>query len=426
MVFAAKNTIVRGICTIITMKIELNKKVAIWGTGKIGTRIYQEIKDRYTITCFIETNPSRITYFEKPVYRLLEAISPDLFVIIATSAIEEVEAECRKHGLVFAIDYIAYNYIVSPYRIPLLKLINEIQNPNKCSQIIKRMIGDKQTILILGNCQVEVILNYMALLDGFHEQYVIIDIPAIHLFRDKNLFFENIKCLEDLNILITQDISSNNEFDERFSTDSFWNIISNVTNNKAKRIIIPNLFFDVYFPQGGKMPNRNNVMLDKYGAGVFPYPDYIIDDLVRRYDKDKVIDIVMNPDFISEQFMDDYSKYRFCQLKQREEKCDVKILDYVIENYKRELLFFSRNHPKNKVIRVMVARLAGNLGLSGEFLRDIENEVLKTWQEWIYPSVAKTLELEFEKKLYSDGQTDNEEICLHDIMNKYIEMCHGR
>ena len=80
--------------------------------------------------------------------------------------------------------------------------------------------------------------------------------------------------IRKVDLLVTQVIRSSNSFDIRLSSENII-VYLNRNSNLVDVLIVPNLFFDVYFPQGGRMPNIRNVGFEKYGEQVF-FPIQII------------------------------------------------------------------------------------------------------------------------------------------------------
>lgn len=54
----------------------------------------------------------------------------------------------------------------------------------------------------------------------------------------------------------------------------------------------------------------------------------------------------------------------FGELKKREWPCDIHILDFLTDNYKRTQLFYSPNHPTNNVLSVLTQRILHFMDIS--------------------------------------------------------------
>ena len=84
-------------------------------------------------------------------------------------------------------------------------------------------------------------------------------------------------------------------------------------------------------------------------------------------------------------------------LRQREKDSDVKISDFIEEWFRKRQLFFTENHPTcfllNEVLKRVFACFHENYDFKIE--RGFEN---RRYELFIYPSVAKALNLSFVKE----------------------------
>ena len=171
--------------------------------------------------------------------------------------------------------------------------------------------------------------------------------------------------IRKVDLLVTQVIRSSNSFDIRLSSENII-VYLNRNSNLVDVLIVPNLFFDVYFPQGGRMPNIRNVGFEKYGgAGIFPYPDYILDSFARIYSNISYIyEIVEDKCLLPNHFLNDLVMYRFEELYQRDTYCNISITKFIEDNYLSTQLFFSRNHPAKVVFIELTKKILDYLDIS--------------------------------------------------------------
>jgi hypothetical protein len=234
---------------------------------------------------------------------------------------------------------------------------------------------------------------------------------------------QNSYILKEINLFISQNISLNNTFDYRLSNEYLIGLMS----DDVKYIRIPNLFFDIYFPQGGKEQDASK---EEFVREMFPYNDAVIDELIKRkgfggeYSADEIIQIINLEGLFSPAFLKGFVKYRMEQLKERETYCDVKMMDYIENNYCREQLFYSRNHPINKVIKEESVRILQYINPKWDMSIEHEETIpaLSVNQEFMYPSVVNGLNLTFVKRWYSDTISECK-YTLKDEIRKYI-FCH--
>lgn len=297
----------------------------------------------------------------------------------------------------------------------------------KIIEIIHSLSCSKSIVWVNGNCQTRVIRKFLMCCPEFAKRYIICELPLfVDNIKLNDLIFENLNTLTDLKLLITQNISENNRFDTRFGSKRLIQRLECITQELFV-VTIPNCFFDLYFPQGGLLSNRHNIFFESSltEGGVFPCSDLFIDELVRKWSVQEIIEIICIENLFSIQFLQELEMKRFDDLFARDEKCDIKIVDFIKTHYKEEALFYTRNHPTNRVIKELVKRIL--LFLHIEPIIEAEQVMgdLSKHQEFIYPSIYNGLDLQFRKKYYSDG-ISTEHNSLEDEIRKYCSYCYGK
>ena len=194
-------------------------------------------------------------------------------------------------------------------------------------------------ILIIGNCQVFPISYYLNLY--FDKKYNIIS---------KNIIVHMSEYSKDINdIIINSDIIISQHL---YNSNRYYNddIIIGLVNDKNKIIYIHSLYFDGYYPDNNNFYNFNKlkVNLAKYET---PYLEYLI---YNNYSNEKIIE-ELNIFFYEEKVIKNLNN-TLDELYNREnglkeyKKIDVKIFDYIKDNYKSIYLFNTSNHPKNYLL----------------------------------------------------------------------------
>lgn len=386
-------------------------RIAIWGAGYRGRKLYYQIRHIYDVVCFIDNHPQESMIDDIPIILPDSLDYKDLKVIIGVERYHDICIQCKKMGLIFGEQYVPYNMIRGS-EIDLI-LLGQLFDQENIKNVFDKIKGNKKTVLIIGNCQTESIKRIMKSSKAFMQEFIILNIPMIHMVTEEqvNVLKKCKHIFANLNLCITQKISFNNAFSDFYSTENIKKIIGKDT----KLVLIPTIFFDIYFPQTIHQEYQNED-LKQVGILSFPYGDCILNELGKKYKKDDILEITKSDRLFSENFLKWFYKYRIEQLKEREMSCDVHILDYILDNYQKRLLFYSKNHPTNEVLIELVKRLMQYLGYYDVNCEDIELPALNTWQELIYPSVKKTYDLEFSKITYLDGVFD--EPCSFD---EYIE-----
>ncbi len=162
-------------------------------------------------------------------------------------------------------------------------------------------------------------------------------------------------------------------------------------NKRLLEISVPFLNFGGYSPDF--YIEKNKVKCEKYPYGRFPQGSSVLSGVKRVEELD-----------ISKNLEESFGKMR-----KIEEFCDIKIVDFVRENYKKERLFYSNNHCSNSVLYKITGEISVLCGIKE--LRKFESEMLRDHSVLILPRVREELGLEFEgkNKLYGGEEVDEEE-----------------
>ena len=111
------------------------------------------------------------------------------------------------------------------------------------------------------------------------------------------------------------------------------------------------------------------------------------------------MNFIERQDFISEDEVKICVEKSFAELKKREWACDIHMLDFVTDNYLRQQIFYSPNHPTQNVIMELAHRILNFMDISDksffmtDALLDIRNSLIGQ-DIPIYPKVKKILGLQ--------------------------------
>ena len=286
------------------------------------------------------------------------------------------------------------------------------------SSLIKKMKGDRKTILVNGNCQTTPIKKYLLSSPAFRENFMLIDSFAICTFKGENVD-ELLNCVD---YAITQPISTTNKFTPKLSTEYIREHMCNPDN----LVVIPNLTFMGYYPQYGE-----NISIS-FASPVIRYGDKEINALSKGKSFAEIYRIISNEDFYSREFLDKFFNDQVELFKIREESADIKMYDFIAENCRKEVLMHSYNHPKAVVIKEMVKRLLvflfnklGSTEMQPDFLDDelftdaYTNTYISNQGQPIYPSVLKYLGLKNDMLFYPNQQSSEFRLNFKEYMEFY-------
>lgn len=78
---------------------------------------------------------------------------------------------------------------------------------------------------------------------------------------------------------------------------------------------------------------------------------------------DEIADAINNTDMYKKEDIIKNFEHEMKKLKEREKNCDIKISDYIEENYRWKQLFYDPNHPTNDVIKEKAIRVLDILNI---------------------------------------------------------------
>lgn len=203
-------------------------------------------------------------------------------------------------------------------------------------------------ILFYGNCQTFGLKNILNLSPRHFVKHHI-ECFSTNLSKEE---YDNI--LKKCDVIITQPISKNYREKEYLSTEY---LISNCKQN-CKIIIFDSCYFNFYyFDLTYKVINNKiintphdyhyNNLIDCYNNNL--YPQYYIDNFINNQDLKTANEL----EIIADSSLDELKK-RFNENVECYKKYNIKVItsyDYIKNNYKNKLLFYSMNHPTKYVLQ---------------------------------------------------------------------------
>lgn len=377
------------------------KKIVLYGTGLEGEKFYWRWKDEYEIVFCIDKF-HKDTFHGIPVYDISKVKDKlaEYFIVIAGRLPHciDMEKNLKEMGL---SEFINYTFS-------------------------ERM--DKKLAILYGNCHMDVLERYLNSNPKFADEYYIKRFFVAHgEVPDEN-------DLSHCNLLIGQDI-----WDK--GGHSSIEQLKSQTKESCLKIVIPNLYgTNLYFPQveKGALENyegflkhfaedalgyRENHSEQKNAVKNIGFLDVnlntIWNGLPVEVIKNKIEnEIIYNKEDIISRFEREIEK-----LKNREEKCDIVISDYILEHYQQRQLFYDPCHPIEEVICEKGRRILDFLGI--EIIEyDKICRLLDGAEIFIYGCVKLALALEFQQDYIRIGINRNytlrkKPLCLEE----WIEDC---
>lgn len=357
---------------------------------------YYKYKNIYNIVGFSNIDiQCRSTIYGHTVYPIDELqVLFGAKVVILSNNWYKVCSALSNMGLRFFYDYIPYSFF--EYIDINLRDLYNLCNKEHLEAVLNSLMGEKEGCVIHGNCQTMAIIKYLNANKTFTSKYIILKTPLAFAYDD----YKMLDCKELFNktsLLLEMYIKDTNRYSPKVSTEQFEQLMP----KECKKIIIPNFWFEGYFPQHTK--NEYNVLTDVDKTGLFFWGDKNVNELVKNHTRaDDIIDILVEEDFYSKEELESHFAKCLQNVFESEQEADIKMYDYIAGNYQNQILFYSVNHPVNSVIKELVIRIILYLGLEDSVEKVFFNKVeildsrplLKGVTETVYPAVIKYLGIE--------------------------------
>ena len=339
------------------------KKIIVFGAGTMGEKFVYQYCDEITIHCFWDNNKTGecLGYsIQKPKFH------KGSFIIVAVTDYMEIRRQLIQMGYHEFEDFI----------------------PSK--------IYKKKLAVAYGNCHMGIVKRYLECSREFTLEYGFYPFPLIQEIKDMDIECQDI--LRHCELFLHQSIRKNNVYGESYSSE----LMLKEVGKSCRVISIPNLYGmpKYLFPQidvghdwykGSFRPfqiDRNVVSWIKNGKS----KEYMISRIFRYggvYSRTEILNM--------------WENFK-AKLQEREQEWDIKISDYILQNYKKEKLFCDPNHITSRTAKEIASRILEYMGYKKDI--SIELNGMDTREIPVYIDVKKALGLKFEDDVirkYSTG-----------------------
>jgi len=261
----------------------------------------------------------------------------------------------------------------------------------------------------------------------FSKKYIFVNLPAINSRGDELYDLLQEEAIYSICDIILLGVVPGNLRSE-LSTSLMENIKKWCTKD-CRVISITSAAFKGYFPQHTENRNyecdENEIPIARY----FAWGDKNINKLYKLgLSTEKIIHKIVDTSFYGIDWCRRYFENEFKILEKAEEKCDVKIADYLRNIYDKTIAYYSWTHPIPIVLIEIARRIALVLEIEEDFAgyKDEKFLEMKTNEEIVYPSVLKALGLydeEHLKRRIMPGHMlfMNKRLSTEEYISKYIE-----
>jgi hypothetical protein len=275
----------------------------------------------------------------------------------------------------------------------------------------------KKLCLIYANCQRDLIKSHLELSEDFVDNYDFGAIPY-HFKAIQDRFIIPEEILEQTGLFIYQPVS--NKYGKQ-STD----YILNQLPSDCLSISFPYIYFNGYHPQFTKLDSHN--LAQRFLNDGSNLGDSNVITLVKEgYSAEEIVKKVREDNFYSSEFVSQNIEQTLAELGRREKETDIKIADFVQQNYQKQYLFYIPPHPANLIGFYVVNQILEKLAFK-QLSKPHPVEQLVGVRLPIYPSVIQTLKLDFiENNAKYQPLRDREELSFERCIYQHIDTFQKR
>ena len=210
-----------------------------------------------------------------------------------------------------------------------------------------------KTCIIFGNCQCSGIRKFLEF-SNFYEEYQIYQYANWELIQNDTMTIP-IHQLKNADLIIYQPLSDvyNCYSTNKSSPNSFFNLLSEDCNTISFPRIHNNAIFPVFHkhrPQTSLYGNIKNLPSS-------------MNELLYMYDNN-LLDFDFNNRML----------HNYTISKEKEENCNIKIIDFMCDNIKKEKLFLTHEHPTSFVFNKITSDICNILELEYDYEKGLKQE----------------------------------------------------
>lgn len=354
-----------------------NKKYVLYGAGWEAERFFYQFHEKEKVAFVIDAN-KRGNFHGLNIYRF-----------------EDVQEDLNTYEIIITSE-------LKPY-FKIRKILNKNHYYNYIWSMIMHQEDKRKIVVINANCHYGAYKEFLLSNSYFNEYYRIIDIPSVQDWTEEELEEGGIpkELLAACDLYIHKDIRAANKISYLLSDE----YIIPKLKSECICITVPNMvgFGRFLFPVAGEVTRQ--IELKTVGGALWtPFcTDLWIDELYEKYHC--LAEIMQHIGDIEEKQKKKAKKIfieTMEKLKLREVQWDVKISDFIMENYQKEKLFFDDSHPTPVLMEEICRRLGRQIGLEDRFHKKY-NLILHNREMFVYPFVKDALSLQWEEQYIRQG-----------------------
>lgn len=275
----------------------------------------------------------------------------------------------------------------------------------------------KKICIIYANCQNKLLAECLSKSALFNQEYTLERFPAHLLIQGKTTIPDRL--LKQAKLFIYQPVKeAHGKASSKYLLDKL--------SPDCQTIAFPSLYFTGYFPQYCKNPNLK-IIKSIYPFGIIPEGDVnVVKMLEQGQNKEKIASKLQSKDFYTPDLLKNNVNNSLEELARREANLEIKVSQFIRDNYQQHRLFYVHNHPTD-ILGIYVAnKILDRLNLpqlEQQMSGNPASGILDNTQVPIYPSVIEHLQLDFARQItYKHNRFCTNHLSFERYIKEYINL----
>lgn len=394
---------------LIKTKLETSD-IILFGTNTLAKEFYMNYKDVYHIKSCVTSKKVHPVYLDE---------NKEMPVITW----EEYDKKAADYLVICEGPYV---FIENQILTDASKIFEEYVDID----IVRAVLTQRKIVIMAGACQTVVAYDFLSELKGFKKEYMLYKFST-HMWRSKwsVRIISYVKNVCDVYICMRHELDNPKFFKPEELPEN------------CKIITLPSALLRLYWPQMGRnWKGALNPYFKKDTENLFHGPFEYGDENINRMieegkNVDEIIECLAREDFYSKTEVEQHVKTMFRMLEYEENECDIKIGNYIRDNYKEKMLYRDMAHMHTCLVCNLVREILRYLHIDTDELDEMErldnNETIQEYQVHctevpVYPSVAVHMGLKWwNKDMVYDVKFYNglKKMTFEEYIRSYYSVC---
>lgn len=372
----------------------MDKRIILWGTGNTAQQFYDKYKEKLPIAACTGNDRDIVPIGSLKAVRPCDLNRETDFIIVCSIYYDEIRYQLMCSG-----GYEPYSNFIK------YNIFGELYEAEE---------KQKKLIVAVGQCEINEICKVLNMLDSFKKKYALcyFDEQKVCMHGSRHNLEETKECLKLLRMAdyFIKPSAISPQLMKNFS------FLQEHMNDSGKVITVSLFNMDSYWAQDIFAERTiNKYYMTKNGLKLSAYVerDRVIEKLLDEgYTTKEILHLICKEDFFEPDEI--LKNHRNCMKRAQiaDRISDIKMADFVAENYRLVKLYCDRGHFNEKLLREYVRRIIELLGESESQKELAEKKIGIITQHVnelpIYPSAARILDLQwvdhntlYRQKLYN-------------------------